>query len=134
MNKEEKQDQGKEQEKKEKQGQKEMRFRYADRSDVPLILEFIRALADYEHMLDQVVATEELLEEWLFDRKKAEVIFALEGDREVGFALFFHLSGPGRHISGGPVCDARIQGPGLWPGPAQMNMKPQRTGAGDRGR
>ena len=74
----------------EKQGQKEKRFRYADRSDVPLILEFIRALADYEHMLDQVVATEALLEEWLFEKKKAEVIFAMEGDREVGFALFFH--------------------------------------------
>ena len=41
-------------------------------------------------MLDQVVATPELLEMWLFDKKKAEVIFVLDGDTEAGFALFFH--------------------------------------------
>ncbi len=51
---------------------------------------FIKALADYEKMSDQVVATEELLKEWIFEKKKAEVIFACEGDKEVGFALFFH--------------------------------------------
>ena len=65
-------------------------FRAAERNDVALILEFIRELADYEKMLDEVVATPELLEKWIFDERKAEVIFALEGDREVGFALFFH--------------------------------------------
>ena len=65
-------------------------FRKAERTDVALILEFIRELADYEHMLDEVVATPELLEKWIFDERKAEVIFALEGEREVGFALFFH--------------------------------------------
>ena len=67
-----------------------MEIRFAERADCPLILEFIRALADYEHMLDDVVATPELLEEWLFEKRKAEVIFALEDGREVGFALFFH--------------------------------------------
>lgn len=67
-----------------------MDFRYAERKDVGLILEFIKALAEYEHMSDEVVATPELLEEWLFDKKKAEVIFGLEDGREVGFALFFH--------------------------------------------
>ena len=41
-------------------------------------------------MSDDVVATEELLEEWIFDKKKAEVIFACEDEKEVGFALFFH--------------------------------------------
>jgi GNAT superfamily N-acetyltransferase len=65
-------------------------FRYAERKDVSLILWFIRALADYEKMLDEVVATEELLEEWIFDKQKAEVLFAMEGEKEVGFALFFH--------------------------------------------
>ena len=65
-------------------------FRKAERKDVALILEFIRELADYEKMLDEVVATPELLEKWIFDERKAEVIFALEGEREVGFALFFH--------------------------------------------
>lgn len=67
-----------------------MDFRYAERKDVGLILEFIKELAEYEHMLDEVVATPELLEEWLFDKQKAEVIFGLEDGREVGFALFFH--------------------------------------------
>ena len=58
--------------------------------DEALILSFIRALAEYEHLSDQVVATPELLREWIFERKKAEVIFAVAGGREVGFALFFH--------------------------------------------
>ena len=65
-------------------------FRPARREDVPLILRFIRELADYEKLLDQVVADQATLEEWLFDREKAEVIFALAEGREVGFALFFH--------------------------------------------
>ena len=65
-------------------------FRFARREDVPLILRFIRDLADYEGMLDQVVADEATLEEWIFDRKKAEVLFALVEGQEVGFALFFH--------------------------------------------
>ena len=65
-------------------------FRSAERADVPLILQFIRALADYEHMADQVVATEELLREWIFEKGKAEVIFPVVDGEEVGFALFFH--------------------------------------------
>ena len=68
----------------------DINFRYAERKDVALILQFIKELAEYEHMSDEVVANEELLEEWIFDKKKAEVIFALEGQKEVGFALFFH--------------------------------------------
>ncbi|OUP09127.1 GNAT family N-acetyltransferase [Collinsella sp. An2] len=68
-----------------------MRFRSAAREDVSLILAFIKELADYEHMLDQVVADEATLEEWLFDRRTAEVIFVLDDEgKEVGFALFFH--------------------------------------------
>ena len=65
-------------------------FRYATKEDAGLILEFIRDLATYEHMLDEVIATEELLAEWIFEKEKAEVIFALEDGKEVGFALFFH--------------------------------------------
>lgn len=65
-------------------------FRFAERADTPLILHFIKQLADYEKMLDEVVAGEKTLEEWIFDRQKAEVIFALEDGVEVGFALFFH--------------------------------------------
>ena len=67
-----------------------MEIRYAERKDTDIILDFIKDLASYENMLDQVVATEELLAEWLFDKKAAEVIFAMENGREVGFALFFH--------------------------------------------
>lgn len=65
-------------------------FRMAEEKDVQLILYFIKELASYENMLDQVVATEALLTEWLFEKKTAEVIFAeLEG-KEIGFALYFH--------------------------------------------
>ncbi len=67
-----------------------MKFRSAERKDVPLILQFIRELADYEEMLNEVVADEVTLETWIFDKQKAEVIFAVENGREVGFALFFH--------------------------------------------
>lgn len=66
------------------------KFRYGERKDVHLILEFIKELADYEKMLDEVVADASTLEHWLFDKEKAEVIFILEEDKEVGFALFFH--------------------------------------------
>lgn len=65
-------------------------FRYATEEDCGLILKFIKALAEYEKMLDQVVSTEELLKEWIFDKQKAEVIFLCEDGVEVGFALFFH--------------------------------------------
>lgn len=65
-------------------------FRAAAPGDEQTILNFIHALAEYEHMSDQVVATPELLREWIFEKKKAEVLFALEEGREVGFALFFH--------------------------------------------
>lgn len=65
-------------------------FRYAQPGDEPIILRFIRELADYEKMLDQVVATEELLHDWIFEKKKAEVIFPMVDGKEVGFALFFH--------------------------------------------
>lgn len=65
-------------------------FRFAERSDVATILQFITALADYENMLDEVIADEALLEEWIFDKQKAEVIFAVADGKEVGFALFFH--------------------------------------------
>ena len=66
------------------------KFRYANENDAPLILSFVKELAAYEKMSDQVVASEELLRCWIFEKKKAEVIFALEDGKEVGFALFFY--------------------------------------------
>ena len=65
-------------------------FRYAQEADIALILQFIRDLAEYEKMLDDVVATEDTLREWLFVQKKAEVIFAVADGQEAGFALFFY--------------------------------------------
>ena len=67
-----------------------MTFRFATEEDCSRILGFIRALAEYEKMADQVVATEELLREWIFEKKKAEVLFVCDGETEAGFALFFH--------------------------------------------
>ena len=65
-------------------------FRNAERKDAELILYFIKELAEYEKMANEVVAPPELLREWIFDKQKAEVIFAIEDGKEVGFALFFH--------------------------------------------
>ena len=73
-----------------KRADKAVEFRFAKPQDIPLILRFIRELADYEGMLDQVVATEELLNQWLFEKEKAEVILGMKDGETVGFALFFH--------------------------------------------
>lgn len=67
-----------------------VQYRFATEEDIPVILEFIRDLAAYEHLEDQVVATETLLREWLFLKKKAEVLLVVEGGEPVGMALFFH--------------------------------------------
>ncbi len=67
----------------------ELTFRNATREDIPLVLTFIKKLAEYEKRLNEVVATEKDLEKWIFDKKIAEVIFALEDGKEIGFALFF---------------------------------------------
>jgi len=65
-------------------------YRFAEEKDAALILEFIRDLAAYENLSGEVVATEALLREWLFEKRAAEVLFALAGGKEAGFALFFH--------------------------------------------
>ena len=65
-------------------------FRYAERKDGSLILKFIKDLAEYEGLLNEVTADENTLDEWIFQKKKAEVIFAVYEGKEVGFALFFN--------------------------------------------
>ena len=65
-------------------------FRFAQREDTDKILFFIRELAKYEKMENEVVATPTLLEEWIFGKQKAEVIFPMVDGKEIGFALFFH--------------------------------------------
>ena len=65
-------------------------FRAAVPGDEALILKFIHELAIYEKMDDQVVATPELLHEWIFEKQKAEVVCAEVEGQAVGFTLFFH--------------------------------------------
>lgn len=65
-------------------------IRYATREDVSTILQFIKELAEYEKMSDDVVADENILTEWIFDKQKAEVLIGEEDGNAVGFALFFH--------------------------------------------
>lgn len=67
-----------------------MEIRKACPKDVPQILEFIKGIARYEKMENEVVATENMLHEWLFQKEVAEVVFAEEDGKAVGFALYFH--------------------------------------------
>lgn len=65
-------------------------IRFAEEKDVKLILDFIKELADYEKLLHEVVATEEILMDSIFVRKACEVIIGEYDGEPVGFALFFH--------------------------------------------
>lgn len=68
-----------------------LRIRSAEREDVGLILQFIRALAEYERLADSVVASGASLERTLFgERPYAEVLLAEWEGEPAGFALFFH--------------------------------------------
>jgi GNAT superfamily N-acetyltransferase len=68
-----------------------IRLRTATERDVPLILSFIKELAEYERLSHEVVATEQLLRASLFgERPAAEVVMGDYGDEPAGFALFFH--------------------------------------------
>ena len=81
-----------------------MNIRSATTADVPLILDFIKALAEYERLADRVVATEDKVRATLFGNPRyAEVIIAEDGGEPVGFALFFHnystfLAQPGIYL------------------------------------
>lgn len=66
------------------------RIRFATEEDTGLILKFIKELADYEKLLNEVVATEKILHESLFVNKQAEVIIGEYKGEPVGFALFFN--------------------------------------------
>ncbi|MEG0068828.1 GNAT family N-acetyltransferase [Cetobacterium sp.] len=68
----------------------EFKIRIAKEEDTSLILKFIKELADYEKLLPEVVATEEILRESLFKRNMAEVIIGELNGKPIGFALFFH--------------------------------------------
>ena len=68
----------------------QLEFRFAQPGDEELVLFFIRQLAEYEHALEEVIATAEQLRDQLFVRKHAEVVFAMIDEQEIGLALFFH--------------------------------------------
>ena len=65
-------------------------YRPAERGDIELIMKFIRDLAEYEKLADQVVADAGVLADWLFEKRVAKVVFALCDGMEAGFALYFH--------------------------------------------
>ena len=79
-------------------------IRAATKADVPVILSFIKKLADYERLSHEVVATEETLRETLFGRRRtAEVAIGYFKRKAVGFVIFFHnfstfLGRPGIYI------------------------------------
>ncbi|MBN1397192.1 MAG: GNAT family N-acetyltransferase [Bacteroidetes bacterium] len=80
-----------------------LKLRFAVPQDISMILYFIKQLAIYENMIDEVTATEETLYESIFVNKIAEVIFAENDTTPIGFALFFHnfstfLGKPGIYI------------------------------------
>jgi GNAT superfamily N-acetyltransferase len=65
-------------------------IRPATRDDVPLILRFVRELAEFEREPDAVEATEAMLAHALFEEKAAEAVIAERDGVAVGFAVFFH--------------------------------------------
>lgn len=68
-----------------------LRIEPATERDIPLILEFVRGLAEYEGHLDRVEATEDRLRNSLFGAKPAaQVVFAYDNDTPVGYAVFFY--------------------------------------------
>lgn len=70
---------------------KDLKIRIAEPADTPLILRFIKELAEYEKLAHEVIATKEILDEYLFGEKAyAEVIIAEQDGQPVGFTLFFH--------------------------------------------
>jgi len=72
-------------------GIKDFEIRQAEEKDVSIILDFIKQLAVYEKLIHEVIATEELLKEYLFgDIRYAEVVIAYYRKIPVGYALFFH--------------------------------------------
>jgi len=82
----------------------DLRIQPVTPGDVPLLLIFIKELAEYERLADQVVATEDVLRESLFgERPAAEALIAYLADQPVAFAIWFYnfssfLGRPGLYI------------------------------------
>ena len=134
-------------------------YRPAERGDIELIMKFIRDLAEYEKLADQVVADAGVLADWLFEKRVAKVVFALCDGVEAGFALYFHnfstflaapastlrisMCGPSTAdaawagadaVSRARVCAARLRAagvvlPGLEPAQHRLLPRPRRRAA-----
>ena len=110
--------------------QTDFEIRQADLEDLPVILELIKALAEYEHLSGEVVATEELLEVTLFGlNSSAEVQIAFDKKQTLGFALYFRtfstfLGRPGIYLEDLYVRES-ARGKGV--GKALLRRTAQRT-------
>lgn len=65
-------------------------FKQAKPEDMGTLLSLIKELASYEHLENEVTATEEILTEWLFEKKKAEVVFPVLENKIIGYILYFY--------------------------------------------
>ena len=74
----------------EKKEGNQMELRPAHRDEVSLIIQFIKELASYEKMSDEVQVTEALLTKWVFEKKLAEVLLMFEDEKAIGFALYLY--------------------------------------------
>lgn len=68
---------------------KELKIRYAVEEDIPVILDFIKKIAIYENMLDQVLGTEESLKETIFENNRAEVLLMEFNNKFMGYVIYF---------------------------------------------
>ena len=66
-------------------------FRKAEKKDAKLVIYFVKALADYVKMSDEVKIDEEIFTKWMFDKNSAEVIFLVKDGKEIGIALYLYL-------------------------------------------
>ena len=81
----------------------QFRLHHATENELPIILALIRELAEYEKLSHEVVATEKILRESLFDRRAAEVVIGYAGDEPAGFAVYYRtfstfLGVPGMYL------------------------------------
>ena len=110
--------------------QTDFEIRQADLEDLPVILELIKALSEYEHLSGEVVATEELLKVTLFGlNSPAEVQIAFDKKQTLGFALYFRtfstfLGRPGIYLEDLYVRES-ARGKGV--GEALLRRTAQRT-------
>src|SRR3954470_11037078 len=81
----------------------QFRLHHATENELPIILALIKELAEYEQLSHEVVATEKILRESLFDRRAAEVVIGYADDEPAGFAVYFRtfstfLGVPGMYL------------------------------------